>query len=589
MSTSLVALLLFLLQAVAGQNASIQGRVTAAEAPNGLARVTVELRRVGVNDAPLIASTTEDGRFVFTNLPAGQYRMTARRNGLVPAEYGQRNPGGPGLAITLAAGQQLRDVPIVMTPSAAISGRILSRAGKPVVNAEVMGMKVSFQDGRRVLTLVQSARTNDLGEYRLYWLTPGKYYVSSMPWDERPISGGVVLNANAPAAPVDIARMTVLAGDTARAPLGFQPNAPPSDLEAWVPIYFPGTANEESASVIELETGASVRGIDVILAPVRPRRLRGMVVDPQGQPVSGAQIFRSRTSSTSNTFTQEMVHPAEGTFEIRGVIPGSYTLLAIAGDRAGKVSLDVGETDVEGIRIPVAAGSPMSGRVSIEGQSIGGSAVSGSLRVSLRPDPLLPGLPIPAGNVGADGAFTFAQVMPGNYLVTVQPFQAAPPVATAQRGNAMPPAPQRGGSPLAVLPPALQNAYVKSVRLGAVDVLNNGLNVDAQPGAALEIVIGSNPGRVDGDVGRLPNATVALVPAARMRRPDLYKSVLTDAEGRFDFQGVTPGEYLLLAWNNVEPGAWMNADFLKPYENRGRLVRVGEGSRQTVTQLAVMD
>ncbi|HET9218288.1 MAG TPA: carboxypeptidase-like regulatory domain-containing protein [Terriglobia bacterium] len=588
MSTSSVALLVFLLQAVAGQNASIQGRVTAAEAPNGLARVTVELRRIGEADAPLISSTTEDGRFVFTNLPAGQYRMTARRNGLVPGEYGQRNPGSPGLPITLAAGQQLRDVPIVMTPSAAISGRILSRTGKPVVNAEVMAMKVSFQDGRRVLTLVQSARTNDLGEYRLYWLTPGKYYVSSIPWDERPIGGGVVLNASAPAAPVDIARMTVLAGDTARAPLGFQPTAPPSDLEAWVPIYFPGTANEDSASVIELEAGASVRGIDVNLAPVRPRRLRGTVVDAQGQPVSGAQIFRSRTASTSNTFTQEMVHPSDGTFEIRGVIPGSYTLLAISGDRAGKITLDVSETDVEGIRIPVAVGSAMSGRVSIEGQAIG-NAVTGSLRVSLRPDPLLPGLPIPAGNVGADGAFMIGQVMPGNYLVTVQPFQLAPPVATAQRGNAMPPAPQRGGPALPPLPPALQNAYVKSVRLGAVDVLNNGLSVDAQSGAALEVVIASNPGRVDGDVGRLPNATVALVPAARMRRPDLYKSVLTDAEGRFEFQGVPPGEYLLLAWNNVEPGAWMNADFLKPYEDRGRLVRVGEGSRQTVTQLSVLD
>jgi hypothetical protein len=587
MTTSFLVLLMFVLQAVT-QTASMQGRVTSGETPGGLARVTVELRRIGATDAPLIASTSEDGRFVFTNLAAGQYRMTARRNGLVSAEYGQRKPGGPGLPITLTGGQQLRDVSIVMTPSAAISGRILSRTGKPVVNAEVMAMKVSFQDGRRVMTLVQSARSNDLGEYRLYWLTPGKYYVSSMPWDERPISGGVVLNANAPAAAMDIARMTVLAGDTARAPIGFQPNAPPSDQEAWVPIYFPGTAVEESASVIELEAGGSVRGIDVILAPVKPRRIRGIVVDSQGQPASNAQIFRSRTSSTSNTYTTEVVHSSEGTFEIRGVIPGPYTLLAISGDRAGKVTFDVGETDVEGVRIPVAAGAALSGRVSIEGQAMA-NAVTASLRVSLRPDPLLPGLPIPSSNVGADGSFTFAQVLPGNYLVTVQPFQAAPPVATAQRGNAMPPAPQRGGPALPPLPPTLQNAYVKTVRLGAVDVLNNGLSADAQPAAALEIVIGAKPGRVDGDVGRVPNATVALVPAARMRRPDLYKTVLTDADGRFDFQGVTPGEYLLVAWNDVEPGAWMNADFLKPYEDRGRLVRVEEGSRQTVTQLTVLD
>ncbi|HET9943263.1 MAG TPA: carboxypeptidase-like regulatory domain-containing protein, partial [Terriglobia bacterium] len=345
---------------------------------------------------------------------------------------------------------------------------------------------------------------------------------------------------------------------------------------------------EELASVIELGPGASARGIDITLAPVKPRRVRGAVVDAQLQPATNAQIFRSRAGSTSNTYTNDMVHSSNGTFDIHGVIPGVYTLLAISGDRAGKVTIDVGETDVEGIRIPVSPGVPVAGRVQIDGQAVANS-VMGSLRVSLRPDPLLPGLPIPASNVGPDGSFMIAQAMPGNYLVTLQPFQAAPPVAVAQRANAMPPAPQRGGPPLAALPAGLQNAFVKSVRLGAVDVLTNGLNIETQPGATLEVVIDANPGRVEGDVGRVPNATVVLVPAARMRRPDLYKSMLTDVEGRFDFQGVTPGEYLLVAWDDVEPGAWMNADFLRLYEDRGRMVRVTEGSRQAVQQLPLLD
>jgi len=396
-----------------------------------------------------------------------------------------------------------------------------------------------------------------------------------------------VMNASAPAAPVDMARMTVLAGDTARAPLGFQPNAPPSDVEAWVPIYFPGTAIEESASIIDVAAGASVRGIDIILAPVRPRRVRGIVVDAQGVPAPNSQIFRSRTSTT-NSYTTEAVHPAEGTFEIRGVIPGPYTLLAISGDRAGKLVIDVGESDLEDIRIPVNSGVAFSGRVSIDG-TLADQGITRNLRVSLRPDPLLPGLTIPSTPVGATGEFTFSQVLPGNYLVTVQPLQPAPPTATAQRGNAFPPAPQRGAPQAAPLPPALQNAYVKSALLGGVDVLTNGLNIEAQPGDMLDIVIGANPGRVNGDVGRVPNATVALVPAARLRRPDLYKSMLTDAEGRFDFQGVTPGEYLLFAWNDVVAGAWMNAEFIRRYESSGRPVRVAEGSSQTMQQLPLLD
>jgi hypothetical protein len=597
MITSFLTLLMLLFQAAPAQTASIQGRVVAAPAQNSriaLSKVSVELRRAGTADAPLVASTTEDGRFTFANLAPGQYRITATRSGYVPGEYGQRKPGGAGLPIVVAAGQQLRDVQLALTPSASISGRILFQTGKPVVNAEVMAMKASFQDGRRVLTLVQTGRTNDLGEYRLYWLTPGKYYVGTMPWDGRPISGGIVMNANGAAAAVDMARMTVLAGDVARAPLGFQPGAPPSDTEAWVPLYFPGTAIEDAASVIDVAAGATVRGIDLVIAPIKPRRIRGTVVDALGQPAQNAQIFRSRNSPPSNAFSTEMVHPVQGVFDIRGVVPGSYTLLVVSGDRAGKLVLDVGATDLEDVRIPVAAGISLSGRLSIDGRPAGGEdPVMASLRVSLRPDPLVPGMPIPVSAVSPNGAFTFNQVLPGNYLVTVQPFHAAPPVASGQRGNAMPPPGpplQRGGGPTPVpLPPTPQNAYVKAMRLGAADILSGGLSVGGQTTDALEIVIGTGPGTVDGDVGRVPNATVVLIPAARMRRPDLYKSALTDSEGRFEFQGVTPGDYFLFAWDDVESGAWMNADFLKSYESHAREVRVGEGSRQTIQQLPLLN
>jgi hypothetical protein len=586
MITSFVTFLMLLLQAPPAQTASIQGRVVAADGQSALSRVTVELRRAGTNDAPIVSSTNEDGRFVFASLLPGQYRLSATRSGYVPAEYGQRKPGAVGLPLVLAAGQQLREAQIALTASASVSGRIFFRTGKPVVNAEVMAMKASFQDGRRVLTLEQTGRTNDLGEYRLYWLTPGKYYISTMPWDGRPISGGVVMNANGAAAAVDMARMTVLAGDVARAPLGFQPGAPPSDTEAWVPVYFPGTANEDAAAPIDLAAGANVRSIDIITTPVRPRRIRGTIMDATGQPAQNAQIFRSRNSPPSNAFVTEMADPAKGTFDIRGVVPGPYTLLAIAGDSSGKVVVNVGETDLEDVRIPVAAGVTFSGKLSVDGSN---NPVPAGLRVSLRPDPLVPGMPIPASAVSAEGQFTFSQVLPGDYLVTVQPLQPAPPVTTGQRANAFPVLPQRGSPALPPLPPALQNAYVKSVRLGSADVLNGGLRIDSPPGDSLEIVIGANPGRVEGDVGRLANATVVLVPAAHMRRPDLYKSVLTNPEGRFEFQGVTPGDYILLTWADVETGAWMNADFLKPYESRGRTLRVEEGSRHTMQQLTPLD
>jgi hypothetical protein len=123
MITSFVTLLILLLQPAPQQTASIQGRVVASDTQSALPRVSIELRRDGSPDAPSVATTTEDGRFSFANLAPGQYRMTATRGGYVPGEYGQRKPGGAGLPLVVAAGQQLRDAQLTLTLSASISAR----------------------------------------------------------------------------------------------------------------------------------------------------------------------------------------------------------------------------------------------------------------------------------------------------------------------------------------------------------------------------------------------------------------------------------------------------------------------------------
>ena len=86
MFNAFVAFLILLAQLPS--TSSIQGRVVVSGGQTGLARVSVELQRAGTNEAPVIASTTEDGRFAFANLVAGQYRLTATRSGYVPRSTG---------------------------------------------------------------------------------------------------------------------------------------------------------------------------------------------------------------------------------------------------------------------------------------------------------------------------------------------------------------------------------------------------------------------------------------------------------------------------------------------------------------------
>jgi len=137
------------------------------------------------------------------------------------------------------------------------------------------------------------------------------------------------------------------------------------------------------------------------------------------------------------------------------------------------------------------------------------------------------------------------------------------------------------------------NAYIQSIRLGNVDVLNDGLHLDSSVRTPLEIVIAADTGALDGVVANAqrrsePNVVVVLIPAApRRQRVDLIQNVRTDDEGRFKFEHVPPGDYSVYSWEDVEPTAWMNANFMKEYESLGKPVHVDAGGRQTVLVEAI--
>ena len=50
----------------------------------------------------------------------------------------------------------------------------------------------------------------------------------------------------------------------------------------------------------------------------------------------------------------------------------------------------------------------------------------------------------------------------------------------------------------------------------------------------------------------------------------------------FTIHGVRPGEYKIYAWEIVEPGAYQDPDFIKPYESAGEAVSIKESARETV-------
>jgi hypothetical protein len=159
---------------------TIAGTVVKLAGTEPLRKARITLR--SQNDRTRSISTTTDsgGRFELKGIDPGSYKLTVSRVGFVTFEYGQRKPGDPGATLTLRPKQQINDLVFRLIPSAVIAGRILDEDGEPLPSVGVTAWREAYQEGKRSLSMSANGETNDLGEYRLYGLPPGRYIVSAV-------------------------------------------------------------------------------------------------------------------------------------------------------------------------------------------------------------------------------------------------------------------------------------------------------------------------------------------------------------------------------------------------------------------------
>jgi hypothetical protein len=330
---------------------------------------------------PYSATTEQDGRFRFANVQPGEYRLLAlREGGYVPGEYGQRSATGYGTSFVLTPGQDMSRVRLVVTPTGAIAGRVYDRDGS-VGRWQVQALRPIYRDGQRTLTIVQAVQTDDRGEYRLFWLPPGSYYVMARPFtDHNPTPVG----ADRPLVnPVQI-REPIRGGSIEQAspPVVRSRTLPDGDVvdEVQLPIYYPGTTDERAASKIDLRAGANAEGFDLAVTTgvQRARRIRGVVV-ANGLPVAAAEVLGIAQHSSASLAVPSGQSAGDGSFEITGSVPGSYLVFARTNAGAtGAVAVEVGDSDVDQVVIPIVADIRLTGTFIIEGQSRNGRE-SGSL------------------------------------------------------------------------------------------------------------------------------------------------------------------------------------------------------------------
>jgi hypothetical protein len=499
---------------------SVEGQVLDATTGDPIRKANLVLRRTDVNPnggsipTSYTGSSDNGGKFSMNQIEPGRYRLTVTRTGFANGEYGAPGPGRQGTTLSIGRAQMLTDLNLKLTPHGVVTGRIVDRDGDPVAAVQVQIMRYRYIAGRKQLLGSNTNSTNDLGEYRVYGVVPGRYYVSAT-YRTNQFDVAVDRSAN-----------------------------PDED---YAPTYYPGTFDVNGAAEVNVTAGGQVR-VDLTLTKTRTARVSGRVINTAAPAALNTTVMLTPRGGFIGPFlNRSAASGTSGKFELRGVVPGSYNLVATT-SFGGKVysarqAIEVGTGNVDNLALTIGAGAEVNGRVRVDGNP---SAAPASLQVTLRPreNGIVFG-PLSVNTVRDDGSFTLADVSPGNYDL--------------------------------FFPGLPEGYYVKSARSGDTDVLATGLDlVSAVPGN-LEIVVSPNAGQATGIVQNpktqqpMPGVTVVLIPTERERtgQQTYYKTATTDQTGSFTLKSIVPGEYKAYAWDDIESGAFFDPDFMKTFEGKG--------------------
>ena len=547
--------------------AAISGAVVELD---GIVNTRVEQRTI---------TTARDGTFTFLNVPPASYWLIASVPGVpsryVPTVWGQRGFTGPGTQFTVEEEKKIQDVRLRLVPTGTISGKATDSSGRPQANISVSLVSPAFirrsetqlensqvRWGYADSSLVAEVKTNDRGEFRFDGVTPGQYYLAAE-----------ALQLDLPV-PLDVNRY----------------------IKKKVEMtYFPGVTDPSKAAPVDLKAGASVGGLDFVITRFAFRTVHGTVTDEIGKIIKNATVliipvdaFESRLANLQTA--------SKGTFDFRYVEPNTYFAFAyvesVTPSLFGRTRFEVGTQNVDNLTIRVRPRFELKGRVVLEGDA---KLINDRAQVlaALQPEP-----PSDTGTFPGHVVPVFSAMHPQDLLrrVTVPSSAQQPPtpyILSIPRVEAS--FEDDGAMRFPNLMPwdyaietktGLPNSFVKSVKLGGVDVRKEGIHLDATPRESLEIVISSGAGSVTGRVIAESSPVtdgfrVVLVPDDIDRR-DLYSTVWTDKSGRYQLENITPGNYTLYCWDFVRDGAWTDANFLRLYEGKGTPLHVSERSIQSL-------
>ena len=546
--------------------ATIEGRITRADNGKLVSGAKVTARISGTTQT---VRTGADGRYRLAGLPQGAYRLTFDERTFVLLDRRQ---------VEVAPGE-VKMLDVALTPAVTLVGRVSDEKGQPVSGARGsiaagaesrMGMilRVMARDGENQPAFISGPD----GTFRATRLPPGTNQrltvqhpefdrrvvpgVDLVPGLPRPLSLDIVLSPGfivsgsvkdkegkpLEGARVGLTRAVTMTGGRGGNVMSFSSVdsvRPLSDTDFEGKFEFKGlSAGDYDVAVTKagftrntmtaVKAGDGGSPLEVVLSP--GATLSGRLVQPNGQTVTGYTV-NARPASPGQTSSSTMLGgrnafnaqvDADGSFLLDGLVPGSAYDISIFGPGefrgdpkkkgvvapAADVDIEVaGRGRIAGRVLDAATGAPVTDFEAAYTPARGG----GMVVVFRGPGDNERRTPFSS----PDGSFSFEEVPPGNFDVTVW-------ARTYQQART-------GG--ITVAAGETKTVEVKAARGLAI----RGRVVDAKTGRGIQ------DATVSASDGGAPGAGMFIMDASGA------SGALTDADGRFEITDQGPGSYQVSA------------------------------------------
>jgi len=507
----------------------VSGRVVGGDTGAPLRRAMVSLGGEGLQEGRA-TTTDEHGRYEFKDLPPGRFSVQANKAGYVSLGYGQRRPMQGGRSIELAEGEALDRIDFNLPRGGVIAGRIVDEFGEPVAGLQVQAMRYVFREGRRQLAPVGGfgLQTDDRGQYRIYGLPAGEYYVSAQ-----------------------VQQGMFGAQSDSRSGMGT--------------TYYPGALNVAEAQRVPVSPATEQTSINFAVLPTRTVKVSGTVTNSQGRPLRQGMIMVQLGRDTA-FFTLSgggMIKP-DGSFTIGNLSPGEYTFHVSTAmnpedDEAESaiVPMSVGMDDMTGVVITTARATPISGQLVFE------TAAAGSLK--------------PAEFSLFARAADPQSMMFGRMAVAKDDWTFE---LRAMEG------------PVLIRPARFPEGWtVKAVMVNGVDAVDTGIPLrPGQPIEGVQVIVSNRSSAILGSVADaagtpVKDYTVVIFPNDADRWTPVSRFLATarpDQQGRFESSNLPAGDYLVVAVDSIEEGQQSDPEFLQQMRAYATPLQLNDGEKRPV-------